>query len=448
MPTNVDVSQVIKKVEEIVDASDKDNVRLLQRANTDLQSKLRSLRQFKFKDEEELIRRFPYEGLEEEDGVYMWQGYCILSLDQVPALLEAEFKTLPPSVGRARFVSHLRQRYVGVSNATVSLFLKDNDLHQIFTQRRKSSRAVTTTSSSPFDTIVADITFLNQVGPVKYLLVMCDMWSKFIWCKLISQLGKPCAAAIEEIIVSMPGKVKNLRTDNGAGDFKNQYMTDMAKRLGVKQIFSQVATPTSNGLAERTVATVKTAVYSLMHEKKDLATLTDAVEKSVRTLNTTVSSAHGHVPSQLNKPIEQLPPAVVAEVRKRLEANSEQRAPNAKYHKLLQSGNRVRIAVEQLDNNIAQKIKNKQWKPSMNQTYSSKVYTVKSQNALNRVAIEGFNFTIPRGGVLLVNDDAKDLTKIVEAAPQPVLQKGKKRMQQTDFVLPTRKLRSGTAANG
>jgi transposase InsO family protein len=440
MPTKVDVSQVITAAERSVDASDKNNVRLLQRADTELQSKLRSLRQYKFKDEAELIQRFPFDGLEEEDGVYMWQGYCILTLDQVPALLEAEFKYLPNSIGRARFVSHLRQRYVGVSNATVSLFLKNNDLHQIFTQRRKSSRAITTISSSPFDTIVGDITFLNQVGPIRYLLVMCDMWSKFIWCKLLSQLGKPCAAAIEEIIVSMPGKVKNLRTDNGKGDFKNQYMTEMTKRLGIKQIFSQVATPTSNGLAEKTVGSVKTAVYSLMHEKKDLATLTDAVEKSVKTLNTTVSSAHGFIPAQLNKLL--LPPAVVAEVNKRLEANSEQRAPNAKYHKLLHSGDRVRIAVEQLDNSIAQKIKNKQWKPSMNQTYSSRVYTVKSQNALNRVAIEGLTFTIPRGGVLLVNDDAKDLTKIVEAAPQVVQQKGKKRMQQTDFVLPTRKLRS------
>ena len=71
--------------------------------------RLKKLRLLKCKNEEEIIAKWPYDPseLEEEDGVYFdsVSGLVILTQSEVPGILEAEWKDVPPSTGRIRFKS-------------------------------------------------------------------------------------------------------------------------------------------------------------------------------------------------------------------------------------------------------------------------------------------------------------------------------------------------------
>jgi transposase InsO family protein len=444
MSDKLDVSRITKVADENADPTDKDNKRLLERSDSELQARLRSLRQFRFRSEDDLLERFPYpDELTEDEGVYDFEGYIVLDKTQISAILSAEYATLPASTGRAKFVSHLR-RYIGISNLEVSNFLKGHNIHQLYTQKRRSSRAVTSVSSGPYKVIVCDITFIVPVLNAKYLLVMVDQWSKYTYVKLLSNMGATVANAIREILRTMPTKVGALKTDNGT-EFKSATMTNMLKEFGTKQIFSTPGVPTSNAQVESQNKHIKEAMYSILHDtKKDLPSVQAAIEKAVKMLNTTVNKAHGFMPSALNKPIEELPQSIIDEVNKRLASNAEQTAPNLRYHPYLQQGSKIRISLEELDPKVQQAIKNGSYKASHNQTFSSKVFTVKKQDALNRVSTMEHSFTFSRGACLLVPDDAKDVTKELE---KPVVaQKGKRKPSQTDGIAPTRKLRS--AANG
>jgi transposase InsO family protein len=439
MSDKTKVSRITKAAEENTDPTDKDNKRLLERSDTDLQARLRSLRQFKFRDEADLVARFQYDGLTEDEGVYEYEGYVVLDQTQVKAILTAEYKDLPNTTGRQKFVSHLRSRYIGISNTNVTDFLKNNDLHQLYSQRHRSSRAITSVSSGPFKVIMTDITYIEPVLNMKYLLVLIDQWSKYIWVKLLSSLGATVATAIKEILLTMPTKqVGVIRSDNGS-EFKNSTMTAMLKDLGVKQYFATPGLPTSSGTVEVANKHIKEAMYSILHDtKKDLPSVQDAIAKSVKMLNETVNKAHGFMPSALNK--SDLPEAIVDEVNRKLASNAEQTAPNARFQKFLEPGSKIRITLEELDPRIQQQIKAGTYKASHNQTYSSKVFTVRKQDTQNRVAVEGLSYTFSRGACLLVPDSARDLTK--EVAPEPVAAKGKRKPSQTDSILPTRKLRS------
>jgi hypothetical protein len=112
---------------------------------------------------------------------FSWNEYIVLSQDLVLDVLVAEFKEMPPATGRITFNSHLKQRYIGVSSPQIIDFLaKNDDDHQRWRQRRASNRSTTTVSTSPYSVLAADITFVPKRGSTKYLLMVMDLFSKFV----------------------------------------------------------------------------------------------------------------------------------------------------------------------------------------------------------------------------------------------------------------------------
>jgi hypothetical protein len=96
MSDKAEVSRLTKAADENADLTDADNKRLLERSDTELQAKLRSLEQYKFRDENDLLQRFPYpDNLTESEGVYEYEGYVVLNQTQVQPILTAEYADLP-----------------------------------------------------------------------------------------------------------------------------------------------------------------------------------------------------------------------------------------------------------------------------------------------------------------------------------------------------------------
>jgi hypothetical protein len=189
---------VTSSVEDTEDVSAKAEKFFNERNDASFQKRLLKLQNMKCKTESDLKQRFPFKDeLEVEQGVYSWHQYIVLSQDLVPDVLVAEFKDMPPATGRIKFNSHLKQRYIGISSPQIIEFLSKNDDHQRYRQRRRSNRSSTTVSTAPCSVLAADITFVPKRGSTKYLLVVLDLFSKYVWCKPLSKLGDSVLREIE-----------------------------------------------------------------------------------------------------------------------------------------------------------------------------------------------------------------------------------------------------------
>jgi hypothetical protein len=441
-----------------IDVAKQGDARLEERFDVVFQKMLKKLRQMKFKDTDDLYLRWPTEEvgeLEESQGVFSWQGYIVVPQDIVMEVIKSEFDSLPPSIGRQALSSHLKNLYIGPSNAQCTEFLASSDDHMRWRQRRRSNRSTTTVPSAPFKVITADITYVNQTGTIKYVLCVSDTWSKYLWTKALSSLGQSVADAIEEIIQSWPEGVDSfvLRTDNGPADFKTTSMKEMLKRYKGKQVFSTPGAVTSQGQIEKANSNVKVNLYSLLNRggvlDKKSSSFTAALARATKSMNNSVSSSHGFIPSQICKPVDQLSPEVVKAVDARLKANAQQTQPNLRFQPFLMPGNRIRIEKGELSTRIRLAQKAGTFKASHSAPFSGKVFTVKRQRADNLVEIEENTDLYSRGACLLVADDAKsykddDLDDVQNAAvkPAPKAPSKKRGPSQTDGLPVTRKLRS------
>ena len=76
-----------------------------------------------------------------------------------------------------------------------------------------------------------------------------------------------------------------------------------------------------------------------------------------------------------------------AAVLAKLNQNAKQTNPNLKYQKPLKHGDKIRIALEALDNDAKRQIKAGTYKPSHHPTFSDEIFTVKKQDANNFVSL-------------------------------------------------------------
>jgi Integrase core domain len=444
-----------------IDVTENSEQALKDRFDDVFQSKLKRLQRMKFKDENDLIERFPYPSeLEEEDGVYMWEpeghnSYIVVTQDIVQDILEAEFKELSPATGRIRFASYLKQRYVaGPSAPQCTAFLETNDLHQIYRQRRRSQRTKTTVAQAPFKQLSVDLTDIPKRGNYRYLLNVIDLFSKYAWSvPLVQKTGPIVARELDKIFSSLPegARPASLRADNGS-ELKNKEVKAVLEKTNTKFVFGLAGNPLSQGGIESFNRTLKTNLFSETVYDKRVGTFGPALKRCVKQYNESVHSSTGFIPALLNKP--NLDPAVIKAVLTKLNKKAAGRDVNRRYQPPLVAGDKVRIEVGELLSAIKLEQKAGSYKPSHHNTYSKEVYTVLRQTADNFVqVVEKPKLKFSRGACLKVPKDAKDLSsdQIQEdddedeededevQAPPP---KKTKRVSQTDNLPVTRVLRS------
>jgi transposase InsO family protein len=335
-----------------VDVSENASKILKEKFDTDFQSKLRRLQTMRFKTESDLVNRFPFpDELEEQDGVYMWQEYIVLDQTQIQGILEAEWKEQPPATGRIRFNSYLKQRYIGISSPTITKYLEANEEHQLYRQRRKSQRTKTTVASLPFKQWAMDLTDVPKIGVYRYLFVIADLFSKYIYAVPLSRkTGEVIARELEKIFQSLPAgaRVGSIRCDRGT-EFSNPEVREVLARTNTKLVQGLAGVPTGNAI-EQFNRIVKTNLFSTLNGDKRIGTFGPALKKTVKAYNTTQSRATTYPPAVLHNPA--LPPNIIADVLKKLNSNAEGGEPNKRFQPPLFRGDLVRIAVEELDSSI------------------------------------------------------------------------------------------------
>jgi transposase InsO family protein len=409
--SNASAIAAIVKEASSTDVSDNADKILKEKFDKEFQSRLLKLQNMKFKTESDLVKRFPFpDELEEEDGVYTWFDYIVLSQDLVQGVLEAEWKELPNATGRQKFNSILKSKYIGISSPIIIAYLESNDEHQIYRQRRRSQVTKTTVAQAPFKQWSCDLTDIPKRGIYRYLFCVTDLFSKYLYVvPLAKKSGEIVARELDKILQSLPEGVRvgSLKSDNG-NEFKNAEVRAVLAKTDTKQVFGLPHNPLGNGQIEGLNRVTKVNLFSDLNGDSKIGTFVPALKRCAKAYNDSISSSTGYQPTVLHR--SNLPPEVVKDVLKRLNQNSAGRDVNARFQPPLMPGDRVRLTLESLDNEIKEQIKGGKFKSSHTQVYSDKVYIVVLQDKNNTVQVEGLNRKFPRGACLKVPNDAKDLS--------------------------------------
>jgi transposase InsO family protein len=210
-----------------------------------------------------------YTGLKKEkDGHwYLGERRIVMEGDDIEPILEEEYRQVPPSVGYLRWMSILRQAYVGLKRNRVQAWLNNQEQKQKFRELKKRSNSKVIRPSAAGVRWTMDLGKLSEDGWYRNqkwtgLALIVDAFSKLVFARAVKNDSTAEAirvldewlAYLEEIgAQNMP---RALGTDNGS-NFTSKEFEEYLKDKNVKHILGATYTPTSQGNVERMMRTFK-----------------------------------------------------------------------------------------------------------------------------------------------------------------------------------------------
>lgn len=231
-----------------------------------------------------------------------------------------------------------RKQNLGQTRKSVAKFLSGVPAYTLHKQRRykfKRNKYIIKKIDDLWQADLADLSSLAAPNDhVRYLLVVIDSFSKFMWVK---PLKRKTASSVHDAIVSLladayPRKPDNFMVDKG-GEFRNNALRDYMKQENIN-FYSTKNPDTKAAIAERSIRTLKGRIYRYLtqnHTKRYLDTLDDIVHG----YNASKHRSIGMAPDQVNQANE-------SEVRHRLYPGKVK--PSNKFP--FQVGDTVRLAKE------------------------------------------------------------------------------------------------------
>ncbi|GJR58326.1 putative ribonuclease H-like domain-containing protein, partial [Tanacetum coccineum] len=142
-----------------------------------------------------------------------------------------------------------------------------------------------------------------SVNGKKYILVIVDDYSRFIWVKCLRSKDKDPAFIInflKMIQVLLKETVRRIRTDNGT-EFVNQTLREYYEKVGISHETSVARSPQQNGVVERRNRTlIEAARTMLIYAKAPLFLWAEAVATACYTQNRSmIRRRHGKTPYEL-----------------------------------------------------------------------------------------------------------------------------------------------------
>ena len=173
----------------------------------------------------------------------------------------------------------VRKKYVGISRRRIMTFLKNQESWQL----RKADKIPRVTRpivvKEPNVHVQADLIDMHQWARynrgVNFILNAVDLYSKRAWSMNLPNKSAGVVANAFETLYQQGMSAKVIQTDNGK-EFKNNLVSEVMKRLGIKQIYSKSYSPSTQGAVERFNQTFKNMVKQWMVQsgRKDYTAVT------------------------------------------------------------------------------------------------------------------------------------------------------------------------------
>ncbi|KAF7685352.1 Pro-Pol polyprotein [Cucumispora dikerogammari] len=131
----------------------------------------------------------------------------------------------------------------------------------------------------------------------KYILVVIDCYSKFIWAfSLITKSPTHVKTSLLQIFNTFaPPKI--LQSDNGK-EFKNSTLNDLCEEYNIVFVHGRPRKPTTQGQVERSNSTIKSCISRLLALETNKIWFKQ-LDKVVVEYNTTVHSSHKKTPKEI-----------------------------------------------------------------------------------------------------------------------------------------------------
>lgn len=145
------------------------------------------------------------------------------------------------------------------------------------------------------------VKFAKYNDGYKYVLVVIDVFSKYLWLrKLKDKKGESVARAFESIFKE--GRIPNrIRTDKGQ-DFRAKKVQSVFRKEGIRHLLAQNEVKAS--VSERVIKTIKTKIYRYFTYKQSYRYI-DKLQSFADAYNNTIHSTIDMEPSKVTKSNEE-----------------------------------------------------------------------------------------------------------------------------------------------
>ena len=204
----------------------------------------------------------------------------------------------------------IRQIYTKVKSipsysSKINEFLKSNEtssLHRRVTKRRFPTRKIIT--YYPYQILMADLIEYTQPGyrhangGNKYILLVIDCFSKFVWTRPLKKKDKiSTAEAFKSILESLKEIPNSIITDEGL-EFYNKPMNELYDKYSI--IHYSIKTARKASIAERAIQTLKNRFEKYFYQYKTKRWI-DVLDQFTENYNQTPHRSIGMAPASVNE---------------------------------------------------------------------------------------------------------------------------------------------------
>jgi predicted XRE-type DNA-binding protein len=229
-------------------------------------------------------------------------------------ILNIEFYENKNLFGRDKLFTLLKQKYENEapSRRQIAEWLKLQEINQLYTPSKGKPKDIKSSMTTPHKILAIDLVDLQkfQVKGFKYLLNGIDMSSRFIYSQAMkNKTDAEVLTAFKKILKK--AQIKAIRSDNGS-EFINKKFKDFLTEKKIKQIFSEAGKPQSNGMIERSNATIKELIQKSLelNEKFDWP---KNLQKLIDNINNSQHRITGFTPNQIQEAYEKNDKGVLEE---------------------------------------------------------------------------------------------------------------------------------------
>jgi transposase InsO family protein len=313
-----------------------------------------------------------YQDCKVVDGNLFKEDKEIITSDKINDVLTKLYYDAATTVnGRDRLYQKVSEKYIGISRRKVQEFLRNQESYQLHLKPIKVKLVNPIVSYKLYNIFQADLIELSEFkhwnNGYEYILVVIDVYSKFLWAEPLKNKGAVTVSkAFEKIIESR--SCKTLQTDRGS-EFINDTFKKLLEDYDITHVPSAPYNPKSQAVAERANQTLKRLIYSHMTQFSTKRWV-DVLPTLVNNYNNTYHNSTKH------KPIELINGDI--DISKKIREDAKQRVRKASeklsWLKDINVGDSVRLRSDTNPNVRKNRLFNKQYKA----LWSKEIYEVES----------------------------------------------------------------------
>jgi transposase-like protein len=205
---------------------------------------------------------------------------------------------------RGRTTTHRRflESFLGITRAQVEMYIKETEVYQVSSKHKVIPKVVkpiaTTKPMQHWQIDLVDMSpWLSKNKPFRYILVIVDLFSKFLWARPLKDKTPQSVQVALDDVFHADGFPEIVQSDGGSEFVSN---ADYLRKMGIIFRHGRAYKPSSQGQVERTNRTLKQSMYMDMLATENYRWV-DKLPARVYAYNTMVHSSIQVTPFEIHR---------------------------------------------------------------------------------------------------------------------------------------------------